>query len=141
MNLWIKSCVGCEASDLPSHSELCTRALEYGQTYVVADTDRLSSGPIFQIKGNVVIYFAASPITIHGEIIGLVFTVDYCARSPDITDRQRATLESVAKITAQNIELRMGVSDRYDCRTWILMSTGRTVPGIAVGSRHHPIGG
>lgn len=105
-DIWIKSCIGCKETDFPSHIELCSKAIQYQNIFVLPDTDGMTK-QIFSIKGNTVIYFAACPIRVRGTIIGVVFTVDYYPRTPGITERQHITMESVAKITGKNIELRI----------------------------------
>lgn len=104
-DLWIKASAGCSRDDFPSHMELCTRTIKSESLYIIRDTDGLP-----EFDGKDVNYFAGCPIRVQGNNVGLVFTLDFCDRTLDLTEKQRLTLESVAKIAAKNIDLRMLVS-------------------------------
>lgn len=107
--IWFKAIHGVEGvSEIPRDSGLCTLAIRDSRTYVVRDTavdPYVADHPHFSGQVGIRFYAAAPITTADGHQLGTVSVLD--ATPGDVTDEQLATLEDLAALVINALELRL----------------------------------
>jgi hypothetical protein len=112
---WFKAEVGIGADELPLDVSICVHAILQPGIFVVPDTtkdDRFSSNPLVCGEPGLRFYAGALLETPDGLPLGTVCVLDTTARPEGITDRQRLTLEVLARQVMTQLELRRAVAER-----------------------------
>jgi sigma-B regulation protein RsbU (phosphoserine phosphatase) len=161
--IWFKAIHGVDGPiEIPRDAGLCTLAIRDHRTYLVRDTatdpyvsHNLSLTDRFGIR-----FYAAAPITTaDGHQLGTVSVLD---TSPgDVSDEQLATLEDLAAIVMNELELRQSAlttvraerelrdaaeRNRATMHEYaavlqraLLPSALPTIPGLSMAAHYHPV--
>jgi PAS domain-containing protein len=106
---WFKAEVGIGARELPLDVSICAHAILQGDTMVVPDTlldDRFVRNPLVTAAGGLRFYAGALLKTEEGLPLGTVCVLDRQPRPEGITDHQRLTLEVLARLAMNQLEMR-----------------------------------
>ncbi len=106
---WFKAEVGIGARELPLDVSICVHAILQGDTMVVPDTlldDRFVRNPLVTAAGGLRFYAGALLKTEEGLPLGTVCVLDRQPRPEGITDHQRLTLEVLARLAMDQLEMR-----------------------------------
>ena len=110
---WFKARVGLEASETPRELAFCAHAiLNPEETMVVRDArddPRFSDNPLVASEPRVTFYAGAPLITPDGLPLGTLCVIDHEPR--EFSDHDRATLQSLARATVNQLELQMAGRD------------------------------
>lgn len=105
--VWFKSNVGLEASECPREITICHYTIQQSHVLVVGNAvedERFSCSPLITDGPKVRFYAAAPILTDDGYALGVVCVVDRKPRQ--FTEAQLTTLESLARLALQQMELR-----------------------------------
>ncbi len=105
---WFKAKVGLEPSETPRSISFCTHAIRGGDVMVVPDArqdDRFAANPLVTGSPNIRFYAGAPLKTASGMRIGTLCVLDDKPRA-QLTERQKAMLETLAERTMQAMEER-----------------------------------
>lgn len=119
---WFKAEIGIGARELPLDVSICAHAILQDDLFIVPDTlldERFRNNPLVDIDGGLRFYAGALLKTSEGLPLGTVCVLDTKARPEGITDRQRLTLEVLARQVMTQLELRRAVAQR-DERSHVL---------------------
>jgi PAS domain S-box-containing protein len=113
---WFKAEVGIGADELPLDVSICAHAILQQGIFVVPDTtadDRFRCNPL--VTGNPGLRFYAGALleTPDGLPLGTVCVLDTKTRPEGITDRQRLTLEVLARQVMTQLELRRVMAEQH----------------------------
>ena len=114
---WFKAEVGINADGLPLDVSICAHALLQPGIFVVPDTTkdpRFACNPLVTGDPSLRFYAGALLNTPEGLPLGTVCVLDTKPRPDGITDRQRLTLEVLARQVMTQLELRRAVAERDD---------------------------
>ncbi|MBR0900818.1 GAF domain-containing protein [Bradyrhizobium tropiciagri] len=106
---WFKAEVGIGTRELPLDVSICVHAILQGDTMVVPDTlldDRFVRNPLVTAAGGLRFYAGALLKTEEGLPLGTVCVLDRQPRPEGITDHQRLTLEVLARLAMNQLEMR-----------------------------------
>ncbi|PTM39557.1 HWE histidine kinase domain-containing protein [Bosea sp. 124] len=106
---WFKAEVGIGVRELPLDVSICAHAIVQSDIMVIRDTledPRFACNPLVQVEGGLRFYAGAPLRTPDAQIIGTVCVLDRAPRPDGITDRQRLTLEVLARQVMTQLELR-----------------------------------
>lgn len=106
---WFKAEVGIGARELPLDVSICAHAILQGDTMVVPDTlldDRFACNPLVTAAGGLRFYGGALLKTEEGLPLGTVCVLDRQPRPEGITDHQRLTLDVLARLAMNQLEMR-----------------------------------
>jgi len=112
---WFKAEVGIGADQLPLDVSICAHAILQRGIFVVPDTTldpRFSSNPLVTGEPKLRFYAGALLETPEGLPLGTVCVLDTVPRPDGITDRQRLTLEVLARQVMAQLELRRAIAER-----------------------------
>jgi PAS domain S-box-containing protein len=112
---WFKAEVGIGADELPLDVSICAHAILQPGLFVVPDTTadlRFSKNPLVSGEPGLRFYAGALLKTPDGLPLGTVCVLDTKARPEGITDRQRLTLEVLARQVMTQLELRRAIAER-----------------------------
>lgn len=119
---WFKAEIGIGARELPLDVSICAHAILQDDLFIVPDTlldERFRNNPLVNVEGGLRFYAGALLKTSEGLPLGTVCVLDTCPRPEGITDRQRLTLEVLARQVMTQLELRRAVAQR-DERSHVL---------------------
>ena len=119
---WFKAEIGIGARELPLDVSICAHAILQDDLFIVPDTlldERFRNNPLVNVDGGLRFYAGALLKTSEGLPLGTVCVLDTCPRPEGITDRQRLTLEVLARQVMTQLELRRAVAQR-DERSHVL---------------------
>ncbi|WP_017669574.1 ATP-binding protein [Blastomonas sp. AAP53] len=119
---WFKAEIGIGARELPLDVSICAHAILQDDLFIVPDTlldERFRNNPLVAVDGGLRFYAGALLRTEEGLALGTVCVLDHKPRPEGITDRQRLTLEVLARQVMTQLELRRAVAQR-DERTQVL---------------------
>ncbi|WP_231562413.1 response regulator [Sphingomonas sp. 35-24ZXX] len=119
---WFKAEIGIGARELPLDVSICAHAILQDDLFIVPDTlldERFRNNPLVNVDGGLRFYAGALLKTQEGLPLGTVCVLDTCPRPEGITDRQRLTLEVLARQVMTQLELRRAVAQR-DERSHVL---------------------
>lgn len=106
---WFKAKVGLEVDETPRSISFCTHAIRGPEVMVVNDTtqdERFAENPLVTGDPSIRFYAGAPLKTESGKRIGTLCVIDSKARSGGISDKDRETLENLARRTMAAFELR-----------------------------------
>lgn len=106
---WFKAKVGLEPNETPRSISFCTHAIRGPEVMVVNDAtqdERFVDNPLVTGDPNIRFYAGAPLKTESGRRIGTLCVLDSTAREGGISEKDRATLESLARRTMAALELR-----------------------------------
>jgi PAS domain S-box-containing protein len=112
---WFKAEVGIGVDELPLDVSICAHAILQRDVMVVCDTrddPRFTCNPLVTADGGLRFYAGAILETRDGLPIGTVCILDTKPRPQGITERQRLTLEVLARQVMSELELRRAVAQR-----------------------------
>jgi signal transduction histidine kinase/CheY-like chemotaxis protein len=112
---WFKAEIGIGARELPLDVSICAHAILQDDLFIVPDTlldERFRNNPLVNVEGGLRFYAGALLKTPDGLPLGTVCVLDTCPRPEGITDRQRLTLEVLARQVMTQLELRRAVVQR-----------------------------
>jgi PAS domain S-box-containing protein len=112
---WFKAEVGIGADELPLDVSICAHAILQPGIFVVPDTTadhRFRANPLVTGAPGLRFYAGALLETPDGLPLGTVCVLDTAPRPDGITDRQRLTLEVLARQAMAQLELRRAVTAR-----------------------------
>ncbi|MFE8583561.1 PAS domain S-box protein [Sphingomonas sp. NCPPB 2930] len=112
---WFKAEVGIGADELPLEVSLCAHAILQPGIFVVPDTmtdERFACNPLVVGRPGLRFYAGALLETPDGLPIGTVCVLDTKPRPEGITERQRLTLEVLARQVMTQLELRREITLR-----------------------------
>ena len=112
---WFKAEVGIGADELPLDVSICAHAILRQGIFVVPDTtqdDRFALNPLVTGDPGLRFYAGALLETPEGLPLGTVCVLDTKPRPDGITDRQRLTLEVLARQVVTQLELRRALAKR-----------------------------
>ena len=112
---WFKAEVGIGSDELPLDVSICAHAILQRGIVVVPDLradERFKCNPLVTAEPGLRFYAAAVLETPAGVPIGTVCVLDTRPRAQGITDRQRLTLEVLARQVMSQLELRRAVAQR-----------------------------
>ena len=112
---WFKAEVGIGADELPLDVSICAHAILQQGIFVVPDTtkdERFRCNPLVSGDPGLRFYAGALLQTPEGLPLGTVCVLDTKPRPEGITDRQRLTLEVLARQVMSQLELRRAVAQR-----------------------------
>lgn len=159
--VWLKARRGLDATELPRGPGLCASAVLADEPYVVTDAaadPRAFNNPLVRGELGLRFYAAAPIITQDGYRLGTVNVIDTEPR--DISSAEIATLQDLAGVVADEIELRLsslravgheqgrraeaqrdsrhlaGLADTL--RRSLLPPRLPSVPGVDLAAHHHP---
>jgi PAS domain S-box-containing protein len=119
---WFKAEIGIGARELPLDVSICAHAILQDGLFVVPDTlldDRFCNNPLVNVASGLRFYAGALLKTEEGLPLGTVCVLDIQPRPDGITERQRLTLEVLARQVMTQLELRRAIVQR-DKRSAIL---------------------
>jgi len=153
--IWFKATYGVEgASEIPRDAGLCNLAIRDHRTYVVRDAASdlyASQSPSVTGKFGIRFYAAAPITTADGHQVGAVAVFD--TEPGDVTEGQLATLEDLAAIVMNALELRLSalttVRAERELRDTaqeyaevlqraLLPSALPVIPGLTMAAHYHP---
>jgi PAS domain S-box-containing protein len=111
---WFKAEIGIGADELPLDVSICAHAILQPGIFVVPDTtadERFAGNPLVTGQPGLRFYAGALLETPDGLPLGTVCVLDTKVRA-GITDRQRLTLEVLARQVMTQLELRRAVAER-----------------------------
>ena len=129
---WFKAEVGIGARELPLSVSICAHAILQADILIVPDLrdDTLfSDNPLVTSSGGIRFYAGASLKTQDGLPIGTVCVLDTQPRPAGVSERQRLTLEVLARQVMTQLELRRVLRER----TAEHGRTRRVLDGMAEG--------
>ncbi|MGE0765731.1 MAG: GAF domain-containing protein [Hyphomicrobiaceae bacterium] len=106
---WFKAEVGIGARELPLDVSICSHAILQSGTMVVPDTrmdKRFDCNPLVTAENGLRFYAGAVLKTDQGLPLGTVCVLDREPRPAGITDHQRLTLEVLARLVMNQLEMR-----------------------------------
>ena len=112
---WFKAEVGIGVDELPLDVSICAHAILQQGIFVVPDTtkdDRFRCNPLVSGVPGLRFYAGALLETPEGLPLGTVCVLDTKSRPDGITERQRLTLEVLARQVMSQLELRRAVAQR-----------------------------
>jgi PAS domain S-box-containing protein len=112
---WFKAEVGIGADELPLDVSICAHAILQPGIFVVPDTTqdgRFACNPLVTGEPGLRFYAGALLETPEGLPLGTICVLDTKPRPDGITDRQRLTLEVLARQVMTQLELRRSVAER-----------------------------
>ncbi len=112
---WLKAEVGVGADELPLDTSICAHAILQSGIFVVPDTtedERFACNPLVTGEPRLRFYAGALLETPEGLPLGTVCVLDVKPRPEGINDRQRLTLEVLARQVMTQLELRRAVVER-----------------------------
>ncbi len=112
---WFKAEIGIGARELPLDVSICAHAILQDDLFIVPDTlldERFRNNPLVDVDGGLRFYAGALLRTPEGLPLGTVCVLDTRPRPQGITDRQRLTLEVLARQVMTQLELRRAVIQR-----------------------------
>ena len=112
---WFKAEIGIGARELPLDVSICAHAILQEELFIVRDTlldDRFCNNPLVKVDGGLRFYAGALLKTEEGLPLGTVCVLDTKPRPEGITDRQRLTLEVLARQVMTQLELRRSIVQR-----------------------------
>jgi PAS domain S-box-containing protein len=112
---WFKAEVGIGADEVPLDVSICAHAILQGGVLVVPDLrddPRFLCNPLVAGETGLRFYAGAVLETLDGLPIGTVCILDTKPRPEGITDRQRLTLEVLARQVMNDLELRRAIAQR-----------------------------
>ncbi|WP_197420602.1 PAS domain S-box protein [Sphingomonas sp. CCH5-D11] len=121
---WFKAEVGIGADELPLDVSICAHAILQQGIFVVPDTTadaRFTCNPLVTGEPGLRFYAGALLETPDGLPLGTVCVLDTKPRPDGITERQRLTLELLARQVMTQLELRREIAQR-DKRAALLQS-------------------
>jgi PAS domain S-box-containing protein len=112
---WFKAEIGIGADELPLDVSICAHAILRPGIFVVPDTtkdERFAANPLVLAEPGLRFYAGALLETAEGLPLGTVCVLDTKPRPEGISDRQRLTLEVLARQAMTQLELRRAVAER-----------------------------
>ena len=112
---WFKAEVGIGADELPLDVSICAHAILQRGIFVVPDTtgdERFRCNPLVTGAPGLRFYAGALLETPDGLPLGTVCVLDTAPRPEGITDRQRLTLEVLARQVMTQLELRRVLAEQ-----------------------------
>ncbi len=112
---WFKAEVGIGASELPLDVSICAHAILQPGIFVVTDTtedERFACNPLVTGEPNLRFYAGALLETPEGLPLGTVCVLDTKPRPEGISDRQRLTLDVLARQVMSQLELQRAIRQR-----------------------------
>jgi PAS domain S-box-containing protein len=112
---WFKAEVGIGADELPLDVSICAHAILQPGIFIVPDTTddpRFACNPLVTGEPGLRFYAGALLETPEGLPLGTVCVLDTKPRPEGITDRQRLTLEVLARQVMTQLELRRAINQR-----------------------------
>jgi signal transduction histidine kinase/CheY-like chemotaxis protein len=112
---WFKAEVGIGARELPLDVSICAHAILQDDLFIVPDTlldDRFRDNPLVNVADGLRFYAGALLKTEDGLPLGTVCVLDRKPRPEGITDRQRLTLEVLARQVMTQLDLRRAIVQR-----------------------------
>lgn len=112
---WFKAEVGAGIDEMPLETSICAHAILQPGVFVVPDTtkdERFACNPLVTGEPGLRFYAGALLQTPDGLPIGTVCVLDTRPRPEGITERQRLTLEVLARQVMSQLELREAVKQR-----------------------------
>jgi PAS domain S-box-containing protein len=109
---WIKASVGVGALEVPRDETFCAHAILGAGTMVVSDVrrdERFADNPFVVGRPGVRFYAGAPLLTPEGHAIGTICVFDVVAR--ELSQAQGRALSALARMTAQQLELRLHVGE------------------------------
>lgn len=106
---WFKAEIGIGARELPLDVSICAHAILQSDTMVVPDTrldERFISNPLVTAADGLRFYAGALLKTDEGLPLGTVCVLDRQPRPEGITAHQRMTLEVLARVVMNQLEMR-----------------------------------
>jgi signal transduction histidine kinase len=116
---WFKAEVGIGAQSLPLEVAICAHTIRSGGTLIVPDTrldQRFRDNPLVRVENGLRFYAGALLKTPEGFPIGTVCVLDHKPRPAGLSDRQRMTLEVLARQAMAQLELRRAAQSRDERR-------------------------
>lgn len=113
---WFKAEVGIGARELPLDVSICAHAILQNDTMVVPDTrldERFVRNPLVTAADGLRFYAGALLKTQEGLPIGTVCVLDREPRPQGITDHQRLTLEVLARLAMNQLEMRRVIEHQH----------------------------
>ena len=126
---WFKAEVGIGADELPLDVSICAHAILQPGIFVVPDTTkdpRFDCNPLVTGEPGLRFYAGALLETAEGLPLGTVCVLDTKPRPEGITQRQRLTLEVLARQVMTHLELKRGVAERDSRANRLEMEIART---------------
>ena len=126
---WFKAEIGIGADQLPLDVSICAHAILQPGIFVVPDTTkdpRFDCNPLVTGEPGLRFYAGALLETAEGLPLGTVCVLDTKPRPDGITQRQRLTLEVLARQVMTQLELRRGVAERDSRADRLEMEIART---------------
>lgn len=112
---WFKAEVGIGARELPLDVSICAHAILQPGIFVVPDTtadERFACNPLVTGEPKLRFYAGALLETPEGLPLGTVCVLDTKARPDGISERQRLTLEVLARQVMSQLELQRAIKQR-----------------------------
>jgi signal transduction histidine kinase len=113
--IWFKSHLGVEVKQIGREPGLCASAILQDEAYIVKDArvdPRTLANPLVAGEFGLQFYAAAPLITKDGFRLGTLCVIDYKPR--DITEAEKATLQDLAAIVMDELELRLAAKKAVD---------------------------
>lgn len=106
--LWFKATVGWDETHIPRDDCVCAHTLAQSKTLVVPDTnvDKRFHANNISIRSKPMRYYAAAPIRVMGQCIGVVCALDSVPHM-STSAAMKSTLEAVANIVSEVLEQRV----------------------------------
>ena len=113
---WFKAEVGIGARELPLDVSICAHAILQNNTMVVPDTrldERFVCNPLVTAADGLRFYAGALLKTQEGLPLGTVCVLDREPRPQGITNHQRLTLEVLARLAMNQLEMRRVIEHQH----------------------------
>ena len=123
---WFKARVGFPVFETPLSQSICAHALRQSGTVVLTDLtldDRTKDNPLVTGPPFIRFYAGALLHTPEGTPLGTVCVIDTEPRPDGLTERQRTSLEALARQVMTQLEMRRLLLQQADARKQLLAAT------------------
>ncbi len=107
---WFKSRCGFDLCQAPRETSFCKHAIQQNKVFVVPDAGldpRFSDNPLVTGAPHIRFYAGAPLVSREGQALGSLCVLD--TRPRDLSADERSTLEDLAAVVVDELELRLGV--------------------------------
>lgn len=115
---WFKAKLGLNVSEMPRNIGFGSLCVCLGETLIIPDTlasERFATNPAVVSQPRIRFYAGIPLIAPHGEVIGVLCTVDTVPRS--ITPEQIESLKAIGRLVMKQLEIRIGLDKLADIKT------------------------